>query len=230
MIYNKLHKVNYLALRVLARMMINLLTLKNPVIPRISFQGIKPHSNGIQIMCGYDCFERAGDFEKYIFNYCPTDDAKRIQPYKGPKDYSSGMSTEDPDLGGGWLKSDINTPLSTTGVRTCAVLNLVDEDTNTHTLYHVFHGTGVNSIKDFITTEFPHFTHVNIVGGNQYQTIYTMSRIVDAVNEVNPEAEKTFYYTVTDNPELVAYKGDMYYMKGKSGNLSFVRNKENYWY
>ncbi len=208
--------------------MINILALKSSVIPQVSFKGQTPPPR--KIVYGVDSFERTGDFEKYIFNYCPSDDAKRIEPYKGPKDMTSGISTEDPNLGGGWLLSDINTPLSTTGVRTCAVLNLVDEDTNTHTLYHVYHKTGVSGIKNFITTEFPHFTHVNIVGGDQYQTVYTMSRIVDAVNEVNPDAEKTFYYTVTDNPELVAYKGEMYYMKGKSGKLSFVRNKENYWY
>ncbi len=211
-------------------MMINLLTFKNPIIKSVSFQGVRTLPQGNRIIYGPDSFERTYDFEKYIFNYCPPDDAKRILPYKGPLNMTSGISTEDPDLGGGWLKSDINTPLSTTGVRTCAVLNLVDEDTNMHTLYHVFHGTDSGSIKEFITTEFPHFTHVNIVGGNQYQTVYTMSRIVDAVNDVNPDAEKTFYYTVTDNPELVAYRGDMYYIKGKSGKLSFVRNKENYWY
>ena len=230
MIYNKLHKVNYLVLRVLARVMINLLTLQKSVIPQVHFKGDHSRKYVDDIAYMPDTFEKTYDYEKYIFNYCPSEDAKRIEPYNGPQNYSSGISTEDPNLGGGWLLSDINTPLSTTGVRTCAVLNLVDEDTNTHALYHVFHSTGVSGIKNFIKTEFPHFTHVNIVGGDQYQTVYTMSRIVDAVDEVNPDAEKTFYYTVSDNPELVAYKGNMYYMKGKSGKLSFVRNTENYWY
>ena len=229
MIYNKLHKVNYLDLRVLARIMINLLTFKTKPIKQIPFQGMQAPVHR-RIIYDTDSFDRMQDFEKYIFNYCPADDAKRITPYNGPVSITAGISTEDPDLGGGWLKADINTPLSTTGVRTCAVLNLVDEDTNTHTLYHVYHETDSESIKEFITTEFPHFTHVNIVGGDQYQTVYTMSRIIEAVNDVDPDVEKTFYYTVTDNPELVAYKGDMYYMKGKSGKLSFVRNTENYWY
>ncbi len=209
-------------------MMINVLTFKNPVNNNIHFGArvIPPR----KIIYGPDSFERTGNFEKYIFNYCDSSNAKRIEPYTGPKDTKCGISTEEPDLGGGWLISDVNTPLSTTGVRTCAVLNLVDDKTNMHTLYHVFHNTNINRIIEFIASKFPHFNRVNIVGGSQYQTVYTMSRILDAVNEINPGAEKTFYYTVSDNPELVAYKRGMYYMKGKSGKLSFVRNKDNYWY
>ncbi len=57
-----------------------------------------------------------------------------------------------------------------------------------------------------------------------------MRNIIDAVNEVNPSAQKTFYYTVSENPELVAYNGDMYYIKNHSGKLSFVNNSSNYWY
>ncbi len=89
----------------------------------------------------YDSFERDCDIEKKIFNYCSRSSGKRIQPYCGPSYKIAGFSTEDEIHGGGWLVADTDTPLSTTGVRTCAVLNLVDEDNGFHALYHVYDKT-----------------------------------------------------------------------------------------
>lgn len=172
-----------------------------------------------------DCIK----FVKKIFNYAPRN-AEEIDVYKGTMNPKAGLSTEAlTDVGGGYLKADCLTPLSTTGVRTCAVLNAVDEESCTHVLYHVHDETPVQKIEQFLRKFLPNFTKVNIVGGDQFKTANTMKKIVNAVENINPYAEKTFYYTVSDNPELVAYSGDMYYIKGKSGTASF-KQKDNYWY
>ena len=142
----------------------------------------------------------------------------------------AGFSTENlTDVGGGYLKADCLTPLSTTGVRTCAVLNLVNEETGESALYHVLDETNAEKIQEFIRTIFPNFTKVNIVGGDQFKTVNTMRKIIQAVENVNPYADKFFYHTVSENPEIIAYGGDMYYMKGKTGSVSFVQ-KDDYWY
>lgn len=172
-----------------------------------------------------DCIK----FVKKIFNFAPKN-SQEITVYKGPIKPEAGFSTENlEDVGGGYLKADCLTPLSTTGVRTCAVLNAVDENTCSNVLYHVHDETPVNKIEQFLRKFIPDFTKVNIVGGDQFKTANTMKKIVNAVENINPYAEKTFYHTVSDNPEIVAYSGDIYYMKGKSGTASFVQ-KSDYWY
>lgn len=184
--------------------------------------------------CGYDSFEYYNEpkFRKIIFNYSLAEqgESEEISPYKGPTSKDAGFSTEEGGWGGGWLIANCMTPLSTTDVNTCAVLNLVNEDTGKQALFHVHHKTPLNRIEEFINEKFPDFTKVNIVGGNQFPTVNTIKKIVAAVDNVNPYADKIFYYTKTENPQLVAYCGDMYYMKGKDGQLSFVQNTENYWY
>lgn len=179
----------------------------------------------------FDTFEFSDNikFVKKIFNYAPKN-SEEINVYKGPMKPNSGFSTENlTDVGGGYLKADCLTPLSTTGVRTCAVLNAVDEETSTNVLYHVHDETPINKIEQFLRKFIPNFTKVNIVGGDQFKTANTMKKIINAVENINPYAEKNFYYTVSDNPEIVAYSGDIYYIKGKSGTASFVQ-KCDYWY
>lgn len=179
-----------------------------------------------------DCFcpSDSGRIVKNVFNYSAEVGSVPVRPYMGSMDKMAGCSTEGTELGGGWLKADIDTPLSTTGVQTCAVLNLVNKDTLEQVLYHVFHKTSSSRIEQFIREIFPSFTHVNIVGGQQFQTVNTMRKVVDAVDNVNPRALKTYYHTLCDNPQLVACNGEIYHIKGKSGEVSFVQNTENYWY
>ena len=168
-------------------------------------------------------------FTKKIFNYAPKN-SEAVDVYKGPKNMDAGLSTEAlKDVGGGYLKADCMTPLSTTGVRTCAVHNAVDEETCENILYHVHDETPTHKIEQFLRKFLPNFNKVNIVGGDQFKTVNTMKKILNAVENINPYAEKIFYHTTTDNPEVVAYCGDIYYMKGKQGNVSFIQ-KDDYWY
>jgi|GEM_PF-2961376 len=171
-------------------------------------------------------------FEKKIFNYAPQKDSFFIKKYTGPMKKTDGISTEASNYGepygGGWLLSDINTPLSTSGVYTCAVLNLVNEKDNSHILMHVLHSTPSHYIKEFIDEKFSDFTKANIVGGEQLETIKTMKSILAAVKDINPDIKTCFYNTVTQNPEIIAYKGEIFYMPNKTCSLSFAQNKENY--
>ena len=178
-----------------------------------------------------DVFEYSGGmkFFKKIFNYAPKI-SEAIDVYKGPMEINAGLSTEAiKDIGGGYLKANCRTPLSTTGVRTCAILNAVNENGGESVLYHVHDETYADKIEKFLRKFIPDFTKVNIVGGDQYKTVDTMKEIVKAVDNVNPNADKIFYHTVSENPELVAYGGDMYYIKDSKGTLSFVQ-KDDYWY
>ena len=206
--------------------MINSISLVN--LNTVNFGSRK---QGIYNRC-YDTFEFqnsiSNQIEKFCFNYSLSNSSSPLKTYDGPLD--NGISTEDPQLGGGWLVGNINTPLSTTGVRTCAVLNLVNEDKGEHILYHVYHKTTADKIEQFINDKMPDFTYANIVGGDQFKTVNTMRKIINALDNVNPHAPKYFYHSLSENPEIVAYNGDMFYMKGVSDDLSFERNDKNYWY
>ncbi len=196
---------------------------------KVSFTGGKFYNRAYE-MC-FDSFEFFDSikFVKKLFNYAPKN-SEAINIYKGPKDPSAGFSTEAlKDVGGGYLKADCLTPLSTTGVRTCAVLNAVDEEAGIQVLYHVHDETSTNKIEQFLRKFIPDFSKVNIVGGDQFKSANTMKKIINAVENINPYAEKVFYHTVSDNPEIIGYCGDIYYMKGKSGTASFIQKKD-YWY
>lgn len=56
-----------------------------------------------------------------------------------------------------------------------------------------------------------------------------MRKIAEAVDNVNPNAPKTYFHTVCENPQLVACDGEISYIKGKSGQLSFIQDTEHYW-
>ncbi len=179
-----------------------------------------------------DCFcpSESMKIVKKSFNYSTEANSVPVSIYKGPLNKTAGMSTEENGYGGGWLIGSVDTPLSTTDVHTCAVLNLVNMNTFKQLLYHVFHETNSLKIENLIRKVFPDFTNVNIVGGQQFPTVNTMRKIAEAVDNVNPNAPKTYYHTLCDNPELVAYKGNISYVKGKSGEISFVQDTEHYWY
>ncbi len=166
---------------------------------------------------------------KKSFNYSTETGSVQVRPYIGTLERSVGISTEEGGYGGGYLTGNIDTPLSTTDVHTCALLNLFNEYTSKQALYHVHHKTPVQQIVDFIRKIFPDFSGVNIAGGDQFQTVNTMRKIAEAVDNVNPNAPKTYFHTVCENPQLVACDGEISYIKGKSGQLSFIQDTEHYW-
>lgn len=198
----------------------------------LSFSGkiIKPDLSKAFVRVDRFALSNPNNIVKKSFNYSVELNSRPVLPYSGPVKRTAGFSTETPLLGGGWLDGTIDTPLSTTGVRTCAVLNLVDEETAKQILYHVFHNTSADRITEFIREKFPKYTRVNLVGGDQLKTRETMMKILKAVDRVDPFAPKVYYHTLCENPQLVAYKKEIYYLEGESGRLSFIPNDKNYWY
>lgn len=166
---------------------------------------------------------------KKIFNYSTEVGSVPVKPYRGTLEKSAGISTEAGGYGGGYLTGSIGKPLSTTDVHTCALLNLFNTKTSQQVLYHVYHATPMQKIVDFIRKNFPDFTGVNIVGGDQFKTINTMREIEKAIDSVNPNIPKTYYHTLSENPQLVACNGEISYIEGKSRQLSFVQDTKHYW-
>lgn len=165
------------------------------------------------------------------FGYAVGEHSVELPIYKGPKNKSVGLSTEVGGLGRGWLKASIDTPLSTADIHTCAVLHLVNEEDGQHVLYHVLHKTPPEEIQKFMKDNFPKFNKVNILPGDMlYETRDTVNAIISAVDRVNPKAEKKFYHFATENPEVVAYKGKLSYVKGhKPEHVTFTELAQYYY-
>jgi len=159
---------------------------------------------------------------KKIFGYGLEKGSIELPIYKGPTSKEAGLSTETGGFGGGWIEGNLDTPLSTTDIHTCAGINLVDDLSERHIFYHVFHDTSANDIKVFIKEKMPRFNKINIISGDRHKTNETVNRILSATNEINPKSEKHFYHFATENPEVVAHKGDLSYVKGqKPENVTF---------
>lgn len=166
---------------------------------------------------------------KKLFNYSAESGSVPVKPYLGSLERSAGISTEEGGYGGGYLIGAVDRPLSTTDIHTCALLNLFNINTFKQALYHVYDKTSVEKIVEFIRKIFPDFTGVNIAGGDQLPTKNTMRKIAEAVDSVNPNVPKTYFHTVCENPQLVTCNGEISYIKGMSGKLSFVQDTEHYW-
>lgn len=170
---------------------------------------------------------------KKIFGFGVEENSKALPLYKGPLQKSAGFSTENGGYGGAWLKGDLNTPLSTVDVHTCAAFNLVDSSSNQHFLYHVYNGpksgTSVIKIKNFIQESFPNFDRVNIIPGDVFQTKNAVDNILSAINDINPKAEKHFYHFSVENPEIVAHRGELSYIENtKPSSVSFQEISNQY--
>lgn len=206
--------------------MISAITPIRPYSP--NFTGNK-YKKATQIAS--DCFcPSEAKIVKKLFNYSSEINSAPIMPYNGSMSKTAGLSTECGGYGGGWLTGSIDTPLSTTDIHTCAVLNLFNINTLKQVLFHVYHKTNANRIEQFIRKYFPDFTHVNIVGGDQYPTINTIRKIEEAVNNVNINAPKKYWHTLCHNAQIVAKNGEISHIKGKAGKVSFVQDTEHYWY
>ncbi|MCD8377496.1 MAG: hypothetical protein LUB59_01770, partial [Candidatus Gastranaerophilales bacterium] len=169
--------------------------------------------------------------EKGIWGYKFAQNSTPLAEYTGTKLKTAGFSTESGGYGGGWIKSGMNVPLSTKDVHTCALLNLVNKNSGEQLLYHVYEKTGIGAVKALITKEFPRFTEVNIMPGDNFKTNTVVNNILDAVNEINPKAAKHYYHASVENPEIVAIDGKLEYIKNiDCNNMTFteVTNQYNY--
>lgn len=114
-----------------------------------SFTGNK-YRKPVQILEDCFCPSEPGKIVKKTFNYSTDRGSVSVRPYSGSLERSAGISTEEGGYGGGYLTGAIDTPLSTTDVHTCALLNLFNTNNSKQTLYHVHHKTPVQQIFDFI--------------------------------------------------------------------------------
>ncbi len=154
--------------------------------------------------------------ERCAFGYKVPVGSQPLKEYTGTRVKTAGFSTESGGYGGGWIKASCDTPLSTKDVHTCALVNLINENKNEQLMYHVYAFTTAGKIKELIKKEFPRFTKVNIMPGDQYQTNSTVNNIVEAIKDVNPKAIKQYYHMPVENPEVVAIKGELKYLENKN--------------
>lgn len=151
--------------------------------------------------------------------------------YKGSKDPFDGYSTEaEGGFGGGWLKSNMNIPLSSRNFHSCAGLNLIDKQNKMQMFFHVYHKTTTEDIINFILEKFPQFNKVNIIPGDTPKTNITTNNIIKAVNAINPKVEKHFYHFSTSAPEVVSCKGKLSYVENSPKDKMTFSEKINYYY
>lgn len=156
--------------------------------------------------------------------------SNELKKYVGSLTKSTGYSTEAGGYGGGWIMNDINVPLSTKDIHTCALVNLINENTGKQLIYHVYDATEADSIKTLIKKEFPRFTKVNIMPGDNHRTNTTVNNIIEAVDKVNPKAMKTFYHAPVENPEVVAINGELQYLDNINPNKMSFKEIDQYHY
>lgn len=156
-------------------------------------------------------------------------EAVLLKKYNGPMTPEAGLSTESgKGYGGGWIKAKLDTPLSTTDVQSCAALNLVNNKSGEHFLYHVYDETSAKQIENFILKEFPDFDKINITKGEMQTTKHTVKRIIQALDDINPAIEKNIFDAGGGNPEFVAWKGEMSYIPNHNGEDSVNYNKASF--
>ncbi len=188
----------------------------------IPSENLKAYAN----IKNYDSIKLSRQFYGYGIDVV----SEALPVYRGPKNSNAGFSTESNGRGGGWICADLDTPLSTKDLHTCAAINLVNEAENKHILYHVLHMTSAKNIKNFIWEKFPKFNKVNIIPGDQYETTNTINDILEAVNDINPKCTKKFYHFNSDNPEVVASNGSMSYIKGRQKDKMTFNEIGQYYY
>lgn len=156
--------------------------------------------------------------------------SKELIPYTGTLNKTDGFSTEAGGYGGGWIKAATNTPLSTKDVHNCALLNLVNENTNEQMLYHVYGFTQANTVKDFVAENFPRFTKVNLMPGDNCQTNSTINNIVEAIDKINPKAPKQYYHMPVENPEVISVNGELHFLPNTNPKEMTFQEVDQYVY
>lgn len=149
------------------------------------------------------------------YGYAVSKESKPLKEYTGPREKTDGFSTiiDYEDFGGGWLEGSINTPLETNSPHNCAILNLVNTETNKQILFHVHPRSKNSDIRYFINTKFRDFDKANILSGDDSGTLETVRKIVDALDGINPNAPKDFHHLSSFRPGVVAHNGDLSYIK-----------------
>lgn len=149
------------------------------------------------------------------FSYSIKKGSIELPEYKGPLQKNSGKSTSwnSSDDGGGWIKGDLSKPLNTRGIHDCAVLNLVNTTKNNHLLFHIYPTSTAIDIEEFLKKRFSSFDKVNIIGGDIPETQSTINKIISAVEKLNPKTMIKFYHSPVSRPEIVAYNGELSYIK-----------------
>lgn len=169
------------------------------------------------------------NLEKTEFGYKAIN-SNPMQKYLGEIGESAGFSTEAGGWGGGWIKGRTHTPLSTKDLHTCALMNLINENTGEQLLFHVFHDTKSNSIIKLIQDKFPRYTKVNIMPGDMRDTNNTVNNILCAVDRLNPKVTKKFYHASVYNPEVVAINGELQYLDNINPNKMSFKEIDQYHY
>jgi hypothetical protein len=157
-------------------------------------------------------FTKQISLKKQHFGY-KTETSSPLELYSGPIQAEAGFSTEAKGgYGGCWLEGTIDTPLSTRDIHSCAGINLVDEASGKQFLYHVYHDTSADVIKDFLEAKFPTFNKVNIALGDELRTQKTTNEILKAVGLLNKKAGIDFYHYPVEAPEVIAHGGKLSYL------------------
>jgi hypothetical protein len=174
-------------------------------------------------ICNHDLIRNRG------YGYS-TYDAKELEIYSGSYRKDFGKSTEFGDYGGGYLLGKIEQPLSTAGIHDCAALNLIDEKSGKQFLYHVYAKSNETAIEKLINEKFPKYTRINIVPGDSEHTTKTVKKILNVLQNKNPECPAEFYYLPSKNAEVVAVNGDVnvIYHQGTAKPTFEVESNFNY--
>jgi len=159
--------------------------------------------------------------ERKGFGY-GVEESSALPLYEGPQNKADGLSTQSGGYGGGWLKADMNVPLSTCDVHTCAAVHLVNDETGEQFLHHVHHDSTYPQVEEFLREKFKDFNRVNIVAGDQPKTQNTTNVILAAINKLNPKARINHFHFPTKAPEIVAHQGELSYLPAqKDGSMAF---------
>lgn len=138
-----------------------------------------------------------------------TFEAKEPEIYTGSYNRNVGKSTEFGDIGGGFIRGTIQQPLSTAGIHDCVAINLVDEKSGKQALYHVYAKTSQDNIAKAINENFPQYTGINIIPGDNFKTTKTTKNILDALKSINDKTPVKFYFLPSKNAEIVACDGEL---------------------
>lgn len=194
------------------------------------YDGTEAHTSAYRAYAQVIESPKAALVEKKIFGF-GTKDSIPVKPYNDCKAEFVGFSTEgEGGYGGGWIKANLGTPLSTANIHTCAAINLIDKSNNKHFLYHVYHGTTPDDIEKFLLQEFPTFDTVNIIPGDNYGTKTTVNNIITALDNINQKAQRRFYHFSTEAPEIVAHNGEFSYIERKNNydEMTFTEVGNNF--
>lgn len=145
--------------------------------------------------------------------------SKQLEEFKFEIPKEAGQSTPPNNCGGYWLKSSLNTPLSTSGVHNCAVCVAVSQKKNEHFLYHVLANSSPKSIEKVLKKAVgKDLEKAFIIPGYKDGTQVTSDNIAKAIKAVNRKCSIEYRHTSTEFPEIVSYNSEVYEIPRKPEN------------